>query len=107
MITRSIDRPRREIFRSGWTAPTASRYASEVSTSSRMASRMLVFACGEEKMTPSAPRRQIIQIIEKRMARHLFLVSRHEGRLYEYLVERFRDDENVEMILDRRRGERR
>jgi hypothetical protein len=41
------------------------------------------------------------------MARHLFLVSRHEGRLYEYLLERFRDDTNVEVILDRRRGERR
>jgi len=41
------------------------------------------------------------------MARHLFLVSRHEPRLYEYLVDRFRDDANVEVILDRRRGERR
>lgn len=41
------------------------------------------------------------------MARHLFLVSRHEPRLYEYLVDRFRDDGNVEVILDRRRAERR
>jgi len=41
------------------------------------------------------------------MARHLFLVSRHDARLYEYLLERFRDDGNVEFILDRRRGERR
>ena len=41
------------------------------------------------------------------MARHLFLVSRHDGRLFEYLVERFRDDRNVEVILDRRQGERR
>jgi len=41
------------------------------------------------------------------MARHLFLVSRHDARLYEYLVERFRDDRNVEVILDRRQGERR
>lgn len=41
------------------------------------------------------------------MARHLFLVSRHDTRLHEYLVERFRDDRNVEVILDRRRGERR
>ncbi len=41
------------------------------------------------------------------MARHLFVVSRHEARLYEYLLERFRDDGNVEVILDRRRGERR
>jgi hypothetical protein len=45
--------------------------------------------------------------IDKHMARHLFLVSRHEPRLYEYLLERFRDDGNVEVILDRRRGERR
>src|SRR5262245_23839169 len=45
--------------------------------------------------------------IEMPMARHLFLVSRHEARLYEYLLERFRDDGNVEVILDRRRGERR
>ena len=41
------------------------------------------------------------------MARHLFLVSRHEARLYEYLLERFRDDGNVEVILDRRRQQRR
>ena len=47
------------------------------------------------------------QTIDRPMARHLFLVSRHEARLYEYLLERFRDDGNVEVILDRRRGERR
>jgi len=41
------------------------------------------------------------------MARHLFLVERRDARLHEYLVERFRDDRNVEVILDRRRGERR
>jgi len=41
------------------------------------------------------------------MARYLFVVSRHDTRLYEYLVDRFRDDGNVEVILDRRRGERR
>jgi hypothetical protein len=41
------------------------------------------------------------------MARHLFLVSRRDARLYEYLVERFRDDRNVEVILDRRRDARR
>jgi hypothetical protein len=41
------------------------------------------------------------------MARHLFLVSRRDARLYEYLLERFRDDANVEVILDRRQGERR
>jgi hypothetical protein len=45
--------------------------------------------------------------MDKPMARHLFLVSRHEARLYEYLLDRFRDDGNVEVVLDRRRGERR
>ena len=50
---------------------------------------------------------QCRQTIDTSMARHLFLVSRHELRLYEYLLERFRDDGNVEVILDRRRGERR
>jgi hypothetical protein len=41
------------------------------------------------------------------MARHLFIVSRDHRRLYDYLVERFRDDTNVAVILDRRRGDRR
>jgi hypothetical protein len=41
------------------------------------------------------------------MARHLFIVSRAHGLLYEYLIERFADDPNVEVILDRRVGERR
>ena len=42
-----------------------------------------------------------------RMARYLFLVSRHHPRLYEYLIERFHDDPNVAVVLDRRSGERR
>jgi hypothetical protein len=41
------------------------------------------------------------------MARHVFVVSRHHARLYDYLIERFRDDRKVEVILDRRVGERR
>jgi hypothetical protein len=41
------------------------------------------------------------------MARHLFLISRTEASLYQDLIERFIDDTNVEVILDRRRGERR
>ncbi len=41
------------------------------------------------------------------MARHLFLVSRRDVRLYEYLLDRFREDMNVEVILDRRQGQRR
>ncbi len=36
------------------------------------------------------------------MARHLFIVSRHHPRLYDYLVERFQDDRNVQVIVDRR-----
>ena len=69
-----------------------------------MALRMLPLESREEKMTCHVQRRQTI---DKPMARHLFLVSRLEARLYEYLLERFRDDGNVEVILDRRRGERR
>ena len=41
------------------------------------------------------------------MARHLFIVSRHHAGLYTYLVERFQDDQNVEIIIDRRVQERR
>lgn len=41
------------------------------------------------------------------MARHLFLVAHHEAGLYEYLLERFQGDSNVEVILDRRREQRR
>ena len=36
------------------------------------------------------------------MARHLFIVSRHHVRLYDYLLERFQDDTNVQVVLDRR-----
>src|SRR6266446_2155945 len=72
--------------------------------SSPMALQMLPTLFREEKMTCHA---QCRQTMDRSMARHLFLVSRHEARLYEYLLERFRDDGNVEVILDRRRGERR
>ena len=34
--------------------------------------------------------------------RYLFVVSRQHQYLYELLVERFRDDRNVEVIVDRR-----
>src|SRR5262245_11754561 len=69
-----------------------------------MALRMLPLGSSEEKMTCHVQRRKTI---DKPMARHLFLFSRLEARRYEYLLERFRDDGNVEVILDRRRGERR
>lgn len=39
--------------------------------------------------------------------RHLFIVSRHHRWLHAHLVERFKDDPGVEVILDRRVGERR
>ena len=41
------------------------------------------------------------------MDQHLFIVSRSFPELYDYLVERFAGDTNVEVIWDRRVGERR
>jgi hypothetical protein len=35
-------------------------------------------------------------------ARYLFVVSRQHPYLYELLIERFRDDKNVEVVVDRR-----
>ena len=39
--------------------------------------------------------------------RYVYIVSRAHAWLYEYLVERFKDDPNVQVILDRRIAERR
>ena len=41
------------------------------------------------------------------MARYLFIVSRQHLDLYDYLRDRFADDQNVRVILNRRVGERR
>lgn len=41
------------------------------------------------------------------MPRHLFIVSRLYPEFHAYLLERFADDTNVEVILDRRTSERR
>jgi hypothetical protein len=41
------------------------------------------------------------------MERHVFVVSRDNFELYAYLKEQFAPDSEVEIILDRRRGERR
>jgi hypothetical protein len=41
------------------------------------------------------------------MGRTLFIVSRHHPDLYAYLRERFATDGAVEVVLDRRLGERR
>jgi hypothetical protein len=40
-------------------------------------------------------------------ARHLIIVSREHDFLYRYLLDRFSGDQNVEVILDRRKGDRR
>jgi hypothetical protein len=41
------------------------------------------------------------------MPRHLFIVARDELDLYAYLKEQFGPDSEVDVILDRRRAERR
>ena len=41
------------------------------------------------------------------MARYIFIVSLRHGALYDYLLQRFSDDPNAQVILDRRRAERR
>ena len=41
------------------------------------------------------------------MTRHLFLVSRHHPDLYDYMREHFVTEPDVEVILDRRRAQRR
>jgi hypothetical protein len=41
------------------------------------------------------------------MTRTAFIVSRQHPELYVYLRERFTGEENIEVILDRRWGERR
>jgi hypothetical protein len=41
------------------------------------------------------------------MQRELFIVARDRADLYRYLSQTFADAENVEIIWDRRRGERR
>ncbi len=39
------------------------------------------------------------------MAHHLIIVARNNDTLYEYLIERFKDDHNVDVISDRRSGQ--
>ena len=41
------------------------------------------------------------------MARYLFIVSMQDPALHDELLQRFSDDPNAEVILDRRRAERR
>src|SRR4029079_12589678 len=53
--------------------------------------------------TPYAQSRRIVmhptpeRVRGATMARHVFVVSRHHARLYDYLVERFHDDHKVEV----------
>ena len=39
-----------------------------------------------------------------RLLRHLLIISRYHPGLYDYVRARFADEDNVEVILDRRRG---
>jgi hypothetical protein len=41
------------------------------------------------------------------MARYLFIVSLRHRALHDYLLQRFSDDPNARVILERRRAERR
>jgi hypothetical protein len=42
-----------------------------------------------------------------RSIRHLLIISRYHPGLYDYVSARFEGEDSVEVILDRRRGERR
>src|SRR5262245_58712410 len=44
---------------------------------------------------------------EDRMARYMFVVSLRHPALYDYLLQRFADDPNAQVVLDRGRIERR
>src|SRR5499426_783059 len=44
---------------------------------------------------------------EDEMARYIFVVSVQHPALYDYLLQRFADDPNAQVVLDRRRIERR
>src|SRR5262249_3519730 len=44
---------------------------------------------------------------EDDMARYIFVVSAEHPGLYDYLLQRFADDPNAQVVLDRRRVERR
>ena len=44
---------------------------------------------------------------ELRALGHLVIVARPQVNLYEYLRQKFADDPNVQVVLDRRQGERR
>jgi hypothetical protein len=48
-----------------------------------------------------------VRYIRGAMPRHLFIVSRDNPELHAYLKAQFDPDADVEVILDRRRGERR
>lgn len=85
-------------------------------------------ACGSKEGTslarfletaPQGPLRQLLQgaasrkpapkqpAEDKQMARQLFIVARNRGKLYEYVRRAFAGNPSVQVILDRRTGDRR
>jgi hypothetical protein len=80
-------------------------------------------ACGSETWTslgrflelaPSDPLAKLLGSAEtsppgaaRRATRQLFIVARNRERLYEYVARAFADNDTVQVILDRRTGERR
>lgn len=72
-------------------------------------------ACGSESLVPLArflpPVGQLHRALEAdggpRKSRHLFIVARDRVKLYEYVKRAFAGNDTVEVILDRREGERR
>lgn len=80
------------------TLPVSARFTvdSDASPASRHGGARRNFAVASRVRAQDVPR-----------VRHLFIVSRDHPWLYAHLVERFRDDSKVDVILDRRIGERR
>jgi hypothetical protein len=58
---------------------------------------------GPRQHRPSAGRRES----ERQIARQLFVIARDRRKLYEYVKQAFAGNPNVEVVLDRRTGERR
>jgi hypothetical protein len=63
--------------------------------------------CGIDYAPRCSRRAQRSDAEDAVVARHLFIVSRAHPWLYTHLLERFQDDPNVGVILDRRVGDRR
>jgi hypothetical protein len=80
----------------------------------RISASGLAYACGTQdcKMPKGGPRHGAgtVSVLTETASlirpRYLFVVSRQHQYLYELLVERFQDDKNVEVVLDRRAATR-